>query len=158
MSEFLTIEEAAAKVKVKPRTVLDWLHKRKLEGVKVGKQWRIPAQNLEAFIRPPSAEPFHLTEPAEAAQEEPAPTVDCTETLVALVRALLPEGQRVYLRDKGITELPLMALNAILAPQGLVIHAAKVRDRRRWVTCTDRVGRVEGFGLFELRAREEARC
>jgi hypothetical protein len=63
-------------------------------------------------------------------------------------------GELVFFVNKGITEPPLLELNAVLAPQGLAIHAAKVRDRRRSVTCTDHVGRVEGFGLFELRARE----
>ena len=72
MSELLTLEEAAAKVKVKPRTVLDWLQKGKLDGVKVGKQWRVPAEHLEAFIRPATAEPFHLREPEEAAPTEQA--------------------------------------------------------------------------------------
>jgi excisionase family DNA binding protein len=151
MNEFLTIEEAAARVKVKPRTVLDWLQKRALPGVKVGKQWRIPAENLEAFIRQPTDEPFHLTEP-----EEPTPpAVDCAATLLALVKALLPEGQRVSLRDKGITELPLGALNATLEPQGFTIHATKGRDRRRSVACVGLDDRTELFGVFELRALGE---
>src|SRR5882672_6345985 len=55
------------------------------------------------------------------------------EDLVDQVKALLPEGQVVALRDKGITELPLMRLNAQLAPQGYVIHASKGRDRARLV-------------------------
>jgi excisionase family DNA binding protein len=155
MSELLTLEEAAAKVKVKSRTVLDWLQKGKLEGVKVGKQWRVPAEHLEAFIRPATAEPFHLREPEEAAPTEQAPPVDCAATLLALVKALLPEGERVYLRDKGITELPLAALNAILEPQGYTIRAAKGRDRRRAVACIERDGRVESFGLFELRTTKQ---
>ena len=37
------------------------------------------------------------------------------EDLVDQVKALLPEGQAVALRDKGITELPLARLNARLA-------------------------------------------
>ena len=131
MSELLTLEEAAAKVKVKPRTLHGWLQKGKLAGVKVGKQWRVPAENLEAFIRPATAEPFRMREPEEAAPTEQAPPVDCTATLLALVKSLLPEGKQVYLREKGITELPLGALNAILEPQGYTIDATKGRDRRR---------------------------
>lgn len=77
--------------------------------------------------------------------------------LVALVKALLPEGKPVYLREKGITALPLYGLNTLLEPQGYVIHAAKVRDAKRFVACTDKHGRVERFGLFELRPiRQEA--
>ncbi len=74
--------------------------------------------------------------------------------LVAQVKALLPEGKLVYLRDQGITELPLYGLNCLLEPQGYVIHATKVRDARRFVACTDKEGRVERFGLFELRQME----
>jgi hypothetical protein len=62
--------------------------------------------------------------------------------LVAQVKALLPEGKAVVLRDKGITELPLARLNARLAPQGYVIHASKGRDRTRLVACADQDGKV----------------
>jgi excisionase family DNA binding protein len=155
MSELLTLEEAAAKVKVKSRTVLDWLQKGKLDGVKVGKQWRVPAENLEAFIRPATAEPFHLREPEDATPTEQASPVDCTATLLALVKSLLPEGKQVYLRDKGITELPLGALNVILELHGYTIHTTKERDRRREVACMGRDGRVEMFGRFELRTTKQ---
>ncbi len=73
------------------------------------------------------------------------------QALAALVKALLPEGQPVYLRERGITELPLYGLNTLLERQGYMIHAAKVRDRKRFVACTDKDGRVERYGLFELR-------
>ena len=72
--------------------------------------------------------------------------------LVAQVKALLPEGQAVSLRDKGITELPLARLNARLAPQGYVIHARKGPDRTRLVACVDTDDRVTPYGLFELRS------
>lgn len=71
--------------------------------------------------------------------------------LLALLQGLLPERQPVYLRERGITALPLYGLNSILERQGYVIHAFKVRDAKRFVTCTDKQGRVEQYGLFELR-------
>jgi hypothetical protein len=71
--------------------------------------------------------------------------------LVDQVKALLPEGQAVALRDKGITELPLARLNARLASQGYVIHASKGRDRTRLVACADHDGKVTPYGMFELR-------
>jgi hypothetical protein len=73
------------------------------------------------------------------------------QDLVTLVKSLLPEGQSVYLRDKGITELPLHALNVILERHGLRIHASKVRECKRSVACTDKDGRIAHYGLFELR-------
>jgi hypothetical protein len=72
--------------------------------------------------------------------------------LVAQVKALLPEGQAVALRDKGITELPLARLNARLAPLGYVIRATQGHHPRRLVACIDENGRVERFGRFELRS------
>jgi hypothetical protein len=71
--------------------------------------------------------------------------------LVAQVKALLPEGQAVYLRDKGIAELPLGRLNVILARHGLMVHASKGPDAKRAVACSDRYGRVEPYEVFELR-------
>jgi hypothetical protein len=71
--------------------------------------------------------------------------------LVAQVKALLPEGKTVALRDNGIAELPLAQLNARLAPHGYTIHATKGRDPKRLVVCMGEGGRVEQFTLFELR-------
>jgi hypothetical protein len=76
------------------------------------------------------------------------------EDLVKQVKALLPEGQVVALRDKGITELPLARLNAQLAPHGYVIYATRGRDPARLVACIGESKGVEQFGLFELRQGE----
>jgi hypothetical protein len=71
--------------------------------------------------------------------------------LVALVQALLPEGTPVYLRDYGVTELPLGRLNAILAAHGWEIHATRGRHPKKLVACLDEEGRRELYGRFELR-------
>ena len=71
--------------------------------------------------------------------------------LVAQVKVLLPEGQAVVLRDKGITELPLAKLNARLISHGYVIQATKGRDPQRLVACMDQDGRVRRYGAFALR-------
>jgi len=73
------------------------------------------------------------------------------EDLVDQVKALLPEGQALVLRDKGVTELPLARLNARLALRGYVIHASKGHDPKELVACTGEDGRVEQYELFELR-------
>ena len=75
--------------------------------------------------------------------------------LIETMRALLPEGKDVYLRDKGIAELGLYAINAVLECFGLVVVARKVRDMRRFVACRDRQGKVEQYGLFTLRGIEK---
>jgi len=74
---------------------------------------------------------------------------------VALLSALLPEGERRYLRDCGIVTLPLAQLNAVLAPLGYVLVGTKTRAPDRFVLCTDTHGQVERYGLFELRRTEK---
>jgi hypothetical protein len=71
--------------------------------------------------------------------------------LVARVKAVMPEGEAVSLRECGIMGLPLARLNARLAPLGYIMHPSKGRDPKRLVACTGENGRVEQFGLFELR-------
>jgi hypothetical protein len=55
------------------------------------------------------------------------------ESLVGLWRQLLPEGQRVYLFDSGITTLDLVALNAILQRHQLVVAYTKSETSTRLV-------------------------
>src|SRR2546426_900069 len=76
--------------------------------------------------------------------------------LIDQVKAWLPEGQAVALRDQGITELPLARLNARLASLGYIIHASKGHDPKELVACTGEDGRVERFGLFEFRRMSPA--
>jgi hypothetical protein len=75
--------------------------------------------------------------------------------LQAVLVWLAPEGARRYLRDCGITTLPLAQLNTVLAPLGYVLMGTKTRAAARFVRCTDSRGEVERYGLFELRRVEE---
>lgn len=59
MEELLTCAEVAAKLKVKPKTVGNWLRSGKMRGVRLGaKAWRIPASALDDFVRQQSLELF----------------------------------------------------------------------------------------------------
>jgi hypothetical protein len=71
--------------------------------------------------------------------------------LLVQILTLLPEGEPVYLRDRGITELPLEALNTVLARQGYQIHASQSWNVKQAVACVDQAGRVGRYALFELR-------
>jgi excisionase family DNA binding protein len=51
MSEVLTIQEACARLKLKPETVRDWLKAGRLKGVKLGRVWRVDAEDLERMLR-----------------------------------------------------------------------------------------------------------
>jgi excisionase family DNA binding protein len=48
--EYLTIEEAASRVKVKPDTLRLWLRTGQLKGLKAGRLWRVRPTDLEAFL------------------------------------------------------------------------------------------------------------
>jgi acetyl-CoA synthetase len=46
----LTPAQVAERVQVAPLTVMGWLRKGKLKGVKAGRFWRIRESDLEAFL------------------------------------------------------------------------------------------------------------
>jgi excisionase family DNA binding protein len=50
MNELLTIEEAAAKLKVTPKTVRNWIREGKIVAVKMGRFWRVTEEDLLAFV------------------------------------------------------------------------------------------------------------
>jgi excisionase family DNA binding protein len=57
--EFLTVEEVAARLKVKDKTVRDWIGRGMLEAYKIGKEWRIRRDHFDAAMeaRRVSAQP-----------------------------------------------------------------------------------------------------
>jgi excisionase family DNA binding protein len=70
--EYLTIEEVAAKVKVRPKTVREWLRSKRLKGVKAGHFWRIRPEDLDAFLEgEPTAEDLDDIAAAEEALADP---------------------------------------------------------------------------------------
>jgi excisionase family DNA binding protein len=50
--ELLTVDEAAARLKVQPDTVRRWLRSGKLRASKLGRDWRIPASSVEGLLKP----------------------------------------------------------------------------------------------------------
>lgn len=49
MPEYFTCEEVAARYKVKTLTVWDWIRKKKLSAIKIGRDYRIRQQDIDAF-------------------------------------------------------------------------------------------------------------
>jgi acetyl-CoA synthetase len=45
-----TIQEVAARLKVTPKTVRQWLQRGQMRGIKAGKLWRIPESALDEFL------------------------------------------------------------------------------------------------------------
>ncbi len=50
MADLLSIEDVAARLKIKPRTVLEWLRTGKLAGYKMGRIWRVDPADVDAFL------------------------------------------------------------------------------------------------------------
>ena len=50
MREVYTVRDVAQRLHLTTETIRDYLQEGKLKGFKVGKQWRIREQELEAFI------------------------------------------------------------------------------------------------------------
>ena len=57
--EFLTVEEVAGRLKVKEKTVRDWIGRGDLEAYKIGKEWRIRRDHFDEAMeaRRVTAEP-----------------------------------------------------------------------------------------------------
>jgi excisionase family DNA binding protein len=50
MEDLLTVEQAAAKLQIAPKTLKDWLRAGRIKGVRLGKLWRVKESDLEAFV------------------------------------------------------------------------------------------------------------
>ncbi len=59
--KLLTPVDIAKRLQVNERTVTQWLRKGQLRGFKIGKEWRVLVEDLEAFLEAgankPSSEP-----------------------------------------------------------------------------------------------------
>jgi excisionase family DNA binding protein len=78
----LTVEEAAHKLRVSPDTIRRFLRDKKLRGMRVGGQWRIPAPAIRAFYSPFE---FGETVEAEAFFDRHPNFYPAFERLIALV-------------------------------------------------------------------------
>ena len=72
MNKFLTVEEAAERLRVAPFTMRKYLRQGRVQGVRVGRSWRIPEDalsfpNLSATTLQPMAVASPEADPAEVA-------------------------------------------------------------------------------------------
>lgn len=51
LSELLTVQEVSDILKVKLTTVRKWIRQGKIQGVKLGKSWRVEQEDLQQFIQ-----------------------------------------------------------------------------------------------------------
>jgi excisionase family DNA binding protein len=71
MEDLLTVEQAAAKLQIAPKTLKDWLRAGRIKGVRLGKLWRIKERDLEEFVEQGADEDRDDARALEEARAEP---------------------------------------------------------------------------------------
>lgn len=51
MQSLIDIDELAQYLKLKKQTIYNWLHQRKISGIKVGGVWRFDRREIEAWLK-----------------------------------------------------------------------------------------------------------
>ncbi len=160
---FLTPDEAARHLAVRPKTVRNWLRKGRLQGVKVGRLWRLRKQDLDDLL------PHHLEHPGDvedrgapppggASSGAPAPTALEEPSLTAKHIRLLRSTYRV-MAEKGVKDLSLQHVaNEAGVSKGILLYYFGSKENlilstMRWV-----LGRVAGrirSAVFHAASAEE---
>jgi len=77
MEQMLTVDQAAERVKVSPKTIRQWLRTGKLRGLRAGKFWRVLESDLEAFLVEHTPRPsMQLVEGDGGLAPSPAVTIE----------------------------------------------------------------------------------
>jgi excisionase family DNA binding protein len=51
MGKLMDVNELAAYLKLDKQTIYNWLHKKKISGIKVGRVWRFDKDEIDAWLR-----------------------------------------------------------------------------------------------------------
>jgi excisionase family DNA binding protein len=51
MTRLIDIEELADYLKLKKQTIYNWLHQRKISGIKVGGVWRFDRKDIDVWLK-----------------------------------------------------------------------------------------------------------
>lgn len=51
MPRLMDVEELANYLRLKKQTIYNWLHERKISGIKVGGVWRFDSREIDAWLR-----------------------------------------------------------------------------------------------------------
>jgi excisionase family DNA binding protein len=104
--KYYTPEEVAEELRVTRRTIYSWLKSGRLPGVRVGRGWRIRAQDLEAV--PESTALAVASGSRSAAQSPPEAEAVPVEVRLARMRAMLdsfpPVGKRTPEEHAAVVE------------------------------------------------------
>ena len=51
MAQLMNIEELAAYLKLEKQTIYNWLHEKKISGIKIGHVWRFDKEAVDRWLR-----------------------------------------------------------------------------------------------------------
>jgi len=51
MGKLMDVNELAAYLKLDKQTIYNWLHKKKISGIKVGRVWRFDKDEIDAWLK-----------------------------------------------------------------------------------------------------------
>ena len=51
MSRLMDVDELARYLKLKKQTIYNWLHQRKISGIKIGGVWRFDRKDVDKWLR-----------------------------------------------------------------------------------------------------------
>jgi excisionase family DNA binding protein len=51
VSKLMSVEELAEYLGIQKQTIYNWLHQKKIEGIKIGKMWRFDRKYIDQWLR-----------------------------------------------------------------------------------------------------------
>ena len=137
----LNPEQVAARLQVSEYTALKWLREGRIKGRKLGKFWRVKAEDLEVFIdRPPTLTlveaPATPTPPANGTSSPPALSAETPQArkqqLVARLQALQAQGLSTHATARQLNHEGVPTISGRGSWQGgtvakLLAHAESTR-------------------------------
>ncbi|MFC1630937.1 helix-turn-helix domain-containing protein [Candidatus Omnitrophota bacterium] len=70
MSRLMDVDELAAYLKLQKQTIYNWLHAKKISGIKVGHVWRFDKRAIDAWLRSQIRE-AKVVEPEQKKADKP---------------------------------------------------------------------------------------
>lgn len=63
MAELMDIEELARYLRLEKQTIYNWLHQKKLTGIKIGHVWRFDKKAIDKWLKEQTVEATNKTKP-----------------------------------------------------------------------------------------------
>jgi excisionase family DNA binding protein len=95
----LTPEQVAGRLQVTPRTIYDWLRQGRLQGIKIGRLWRVRPGDLHAFLADPVAPSANESTQSEARSQPDRTAEEAAASILTL------SGDELRQRNEAVIQL-----------------------------------------------------